>query len=220
MTQEKDPKTGRDVAGVKASKTLIGSPPQAHQPAAAQPVAHPRSISAPRAEGRAEERGRGRREGRQPEEISSSLILSDDSSGSLPGMDELSNSLLLDDPTVVQRNPALPLPAPVPPKPSAPAAHRVPLGLPHLPPATPGPDLDSLPSLTPTNRPGPGAGAGAAAGPVLPAPAGPGATPGGGAAAEPDPFASPQQAPAGVPRWHRADARRCRDRRAAPRARG
>jgi hypothetical protein len=197
VTQEKDPKTGRDVAGGKTSKTLIGSPPRPiSRPPLSPSLTRDRDRSRPPAQ-KAAPKSAGAKEP-LPEEISGSLVLSDDSSGSLPGMDELSNSLLLDDPTVVQKKPVLPLPAPVPPKPSAPGARRVPLGLPHLPPATPGPDLDSLPSLTPTNRPGPDAGAGAAEGPALSAPAGSGAAPGARAAAEPDPFASSQQAPAVV----------------------
>ncbi len=79
------------------------------------------------------------------EEISSSLLLSDESaSGKLPGVEELSGSLLLDDPTVVVPDPTLSPPLPAAQARAAPVARPFPLGLPDLPSATPGPNLDSF----------------------------------------------------------------------------
>lgn len=113
------------------------------------------------------------------EEISSSLLLADDSSstGALPRFEELSGSLLLEDPTEVKEFPlaapkgataerpapgpsALPAEKAAPAAPVAeppPAAHRALLGMPDLPTSTPGPNLDAppnhLPPIRPTLRP-------------------------------------------------------------------
>ena len=108
------------------------------------------------------------------EEISSSLLLSDDSaSGSLPGVEELSGSLLLEDPSALEGDEPGGLPAdepsalradepsglhaddptvvmlpqggsPAAPAPEAPSAYRALLGMPELPTATPPPNLGAL----------------------------------------------------------------------------
>jgi hypothetical protein len=79
------------------------------------------------------------------EEISSSLLLEDDSSSAvMPGLEELSGSLLLEEPPTEVR---ADLAAPEPPQPRAEpqlAAHRALLGMPELPSSTPAPNLQAL----------------------------------------------------------------------------
>jgi hypothetical protein len=110
------------------------------------------------------------------EEISSSLLLPDDSASAsaLPGLEELSGSLLLEepgeildepsgvlsDPSLVVDDPTRILPTQVAPigepEPPPPAAHRALLGMPELPKATPAPQLDAkraIPSAKATLRP-------------------------------------------------------------------
>ncbi len=198
MTDEKDPKTGRDFRGPKPTKTLMGSAPR--------PVSRP-PLSASLTRDRLRSPGAkdvlksappapARSKPNLPEEISSSLLLSDESSGRLPGMEELSGSLLLDDPTVVQASPAQrgPLPAPIMPAPAAPTSQKEPLELPELPTSTPGPNLESLLSPGTTIRPAAGADPFAAPEPAAPATAQPGERAGEGAPSEPDPFAAQKQA--------------------------
>ena len=211
MTEEKDPKPGPNVRAMKLTKTLLGGPPRpASRPPLSASLTRDRSRplvgkdvpkTAPPA----------RAKQALPEEISSSLLESDESSGSMPGLEELSDSLLLDDPTVVQANPdkvqanpAIPLPAPSSPARSATVTQRPPLDLPHLPPSTPGPDLDALlapasPSSAAAPRPAPDTDPHAFAGGPHPAAAQPGEGTASHAAPEPDPFARPQAAPAVMP---------------------
>jgi hypothetical protein len=115
-------------------------------------------------------------------------------------MEEVSASLLLDDPTVVQPGPSLPAPLAPFPKRALPVSHRVPFGLPHLPPATPGPKLDAplpAPSSEGPPQPDPVPEPVAAAEPIAPAPAltppadGPNERPPVEASVERDPFLSP-----------------------------
>ncbi|HTB74827.1 MAG TPA: hypothetical protein VK762_16370 [Polyangiaceae bacterium] len=113
------------------------------------------------------------------EEISSSLLLSDDSAGSLPGVEELSGSLLLEDPSTLQSDEPEALRAdepsglhaddptvvmlaqggsPAAPGPEAPAPYRALLGMPELPTSTPPPNLGefvpaAVPPSTATLRP-------------------------------------------------------------------
>ena len=85
------------------------------------------------------------------EEISGSLLLPDPgSSSTLPGLEELSGSLLLEDPTEVRDDlRAVPMAEPSQggPTPAAGAPPPAALEMPALPKATPGPDLDQLPTV-------------------------------------------------------------------------
>jgi hypothetical protein len=173
VTQEKD-KTG---AGRMAQRTLVGvaplgagRPPRPSERASKPPSMPPRSSAsqAPSSKappgrdffaalappGREGSKGAPAPRHKQAslEEISSSMLLEDDSSSAvMPGLEELSGSLLLEDPTEVRPDLAAPLPqvapaaqAPVPER-EPPAAHRALLGMPDLPQATPAPDLGALP---------------------------------------------------------------------------
>jgi hypothetical protein len=196
VTQEKDHKGGRDTGPEKPSKTLVGRallpnssrpPPRpASQPprASNRPPAGPASrgrFATPTARRAPSMPSRAPRSQPPPlEEISSSLLLEDDSaSGSLPGVEELSGSLLLEDPGGPQLDEPSGLhlddaTVVLPPAPSAPeqqnppaaaeeerpalAAHRALLGIPELPTATPPPNLADIapvpvPSSTGTLRP-------------------------------------------------------------------
>ncbi len=173
MSQEKDPKKGREGDRGKAAKTLLGVPPRpasappgiaplnrSRFPGLRPPQEVPKSVPSPRA--------------KLPsvEEISNSLLVSDESTGGqLPGLEELSGSLLLDDPTVVVPDPTLSPPLPAAQARAAPVARPFPMGLPDLPPATPGPNLDSFLSTATAMAPHPATGADpfAVAGPEAPA---------------------------------------------------
>jgi hypothetical protein len=145
-----DPKAGRSTS--KGLADLLGPrlpprDPPLQAPKAAPPPARRRTPSL--------------------EEISSSLLLPDDetsSSGILPGLEELSGSLLLEDPTVVREDligvpfAAHHLEAAPPPAPSASqlektveltaaSADRTEQEMPAMPPATPGPTFDTLPTV-------------------------------------------------------------------------
>lgn len=202
VTQEKDHKGERERGpGEKAPKTLVGrailpsSPPprpssqapraSSRPPAAtSQPGTQPMPrglLSTPLSRRQQATKNaatpRSAPENLPPlEEISSSLLLPDDSaSGALPGLEELSGSLLLEDPTEVRHVPGEAAPTatataaatahvtspaaaahPEPPAPAAhrallgelpaPAAHGAMLGMPELPTSTPAPNLDALPT--------------------------------------------------------------------------
>jgi hypothetical protein len=187
VTQEKDHKGGRETGpGEKPAKTLVGrallpnssrppprptsQPPRASSRPAAGPLSRGR-LTTPTPRRAPAQPLRAPRSNQPPvEEISSSLLLEDDSaSGSLPGVEELSGSLLLEDPSdlalddatvVVPPAPAAaPVPeAQVPQERHVHAAHRALLGIPELPTATPSPNLAdiapaALPSSSGTLRP-------------------------------------------------------------------
>ena len=170
MTQEKEQKADRGTGpGRIASKTLVGvaalpssRPPRPSERASRPPGAPARATQAKVPQGRdffaaltpkreAPKPATTQREKQASlEEISSSMLLEDDSSSAvMPGLEELSGSLLLEDPTEVRADLAAPAPAPQPPvaEREPPAAHRALLGIPELPTSTPAPNLDALPPM-------------------------------------------------------------------------
>jgi hypothetical protein len=172
VTQEKDHKGERQAgSGRIAQKTLVGvaaipsnGPPRPERTSKPSPSL-PRKVPSVRdfftAPAPAREAPKAAQAHRQKqaslEEISSSLLLEDDSSSAvMPGLEELSGSLLLEDPTEVRADLAAPQPARPRAEPQ-PAAHRALLGMPELPSSTPAPNLDALPPmpapLTATLRP-------------------------------------------------------------------
>src|ERR1019366_9756147 len=83
------------------------------------------------------------------EEISNSMLLDDDTSSVvMPGLEELSGSLLLEDLTEVRADlAAAPAPQPATPEREPPAAHPALLRMPPPPPATPAADPPAQPPL-------------------------------------------------------------------------
>ncbi len=193
MTQEKDQKAeGRAGPGRIPQKTLVGvarmpsnrpprpsdraskppgtpsRPPTAHSPARSPTHAHtlaptlaltraPTSAPAPRDFFAALSPGKdspkptqGHREKQASlEEISNSMLLDDDTSSVvMPGLEELSGSLLLEDLTEVRADlAAAPAPQPATPEREPPAAHRALLGMPELPTSTPASNLAAMPPM-------------------------------------------------------------------------
>jgi hypothetical protein len=176
VTQEKDQKADRGTGpGRIASKTLVGvaampssRPPRPSERASRPPAGPARATQAKVALGREFFATLGpKREAPKPataqrekqaslEEISSSMLLEDDSSSAvMPGLEELSGSLLLEDPTEVRADLAAPAPAaqPAVAEREPPAAHRALLGIPELPTSTPAPNLDALPPMPQPSAP-------------------------------------------------------------------
>jgi hypothetical protein len=148
VTEEKDPKTAS--AGGPRTKATKASGSDAPRPVTRTTLSGtgPERSRDPTPKREARKATLPRKKLQSIEEISSSLLLSDDSTSTkLPDIEELSGSLLLEDAPAVQ---AVPLPkapsAPAAASPSrpAPAAHRALLGIPKLPPSTPAPNLAHL----------------------------------------------------------------------------
>jgi hypothetical protein len=162
VNEEKDQKARRGSGSGKPTGKTTGktSPSDAPRAAGKPPSSGPPARSAPEEQARIARKNTAAPRRRQPsiEEISSSLLLSDDSTSTkLPDLEELSGSLLLDDSTGVK---LAPLPAATPPaSPSrpAPAAHRALMGLPDLPPSAPAPRLDPRLAATTAAREASGA---------------------------------------------------------------